>query len=631
MVSLNSFILGTAVALTLAGWGQYILNILRTRKFLPEANFAVSLVVGACLYSYVFFALGHLGIINKPVYWTILVAGFVLSIPGMKMIAKAFRSISVDLSEPDSPLLCRLLFTVILICLLMAMFSAMAPVSDWDSRRYHLGAPKQYIQNGKIEFYSNDITLSFYMAQSMLNLWMMKMGSDSACQILTWWFGLGLLCVTHALGRKLFTPMAGLWATVLVVTFGFFAERSIQPSPDIASTMIGILLIYLLVEFKENITITQIALVGALGGMAVAFRMNMLLFLFAPAIFAVIWWRWFCKLSWSRIFVIALVGSVFCLLFCIPWAIRNYIWTGNPGYPFATTIFGLRTRSSWATEDISFGQWMKCWLIWPFKFFHFGGLTLAFAPLALFFRYRRKISILLLLTLLLGIIAISRFATNAWGTDRYFASIMLIAALLAGAALVKIFQWKGFFHWVLTVLISIIILTDVGAAVVWHYKFIRAATGLTSRDDFLRRTTAYYDDFMWMNDNLPKDAKVLVFAVEEYYLDRDALGFRDKLTPRVGIFDLQRYNDGGEFAEELQKNGVTHLFFGTRTESEKRTFIFLRHWDERELQLFTDLYENHATLVRHNPKGWVGGRLFSGENVDTWLYRLNPEKHYSAN
>ncbi len=47
MIVLNSLFLGTIVALTLAGLGQYVLKALRIRKLLPEAGFAVSLAIGA--------------------------------------------------------------------------------------------------------------------------------------------------------------------------------------------------------------------------------------------------------------------------------------------------------------------------------------------------------------------------------------------------------------------------------------------------------------------------------------------------------------------------------------------------------------------------------------------------------
>ena len=91
----------------------------------------------------------------------------------------------------------------------MAFVSAAAPVSDRDSREYHVGGPQRYIRDRSIQFYSDDITLTFYQGQSMLNLWFMVLGSDSAAQVLSWWFAVALVLSIYSLAKA--CVRAGHW------------------------------------------------------------------------------------------------------------------------------------------------------------------------------------------------------------------------------------------------------------------------------------------------------------------------------------------------------------------------------------------------------------------------------------
>jgi hypothetical protein len=193
MASLSAWFLGSVVAVLLIGIGRGLLRLLSVEKLLPAATMAVSLGLGAVLFSLLFLLLGLVGWIDARLYWGMLAVGAVCAWPGLRrLIGELWPSPKHE--ELLEPLWLRTaLKCVLIIALAMAFVSAGAPVSDWDSREYHVGGPQRYIRDGSIQFYSDDFMLTVYQSQSLLNLWLMVLGSDSAAQVLSWWFAVGLV------------------------------------------------------------------------------------------------------------------------------------------------------------------------------------------------------------------------------------------------------------------------------------------------------------------------------------------------------------------------------------------------------------------------------------------------------
>jgi len=627
MDSLTALALGTAIAVILTGTGRLILRLLRFEATRPELTAALSLATGAGAYSYLFFALGHAGIIHTGLYWGVFAAGLVGAVAGGRFILRDFRGVRWDLPVRRPKWLFWWFAAAILVCVSMALISATAPVSDYDSKEYHVGLVKRYFHDGGIRFYFDSVAMSFYVGQTMLNLWVMKLGPDSACQVLTWWCCAGLLGAVYAIGRTLFCNRAALSATALVAAWPLFAERSIQPSPDLTSALFAVLFVAILADQRERLTPVGVALAGAMAGLAVAFRMNNMLYLPAASVFGLAWWFGECRLTLRRGVVLGAVATAFCVLFFLPWAVRNYLWTSNPVYPFMSQIFpgpmwNAQCGNLWHTNPAynNFWSWLTHWPLKPLQFVRYGSLTLALVPLALIFADHRRASLILLVPVVVGIATVAYFSPD----DRYFVAVLPLGAVLGGYALARLLDWGGWFSRLLAVLAALLLLGDLAMAGLWHQQFIRATVGLTPREEFIRNSSSYYDDFVWMNKNLPPDAKILMFYLEEYRLERPTIRFRDKLTAHIELFDLEQYADAGQLARALHKAGVTHFFF-----PDPKAEATHLNWSKEALtakgiHLFTDLYEKHGVLAHHNPKSLIAGRLYSRTYVGTYLYRLIP-------
>ena len=633
MASLIAWLLGSVVAVLLIGVGRGILQLLGLGKLYPAATMTVSLGLGAVLFSQLFLLLGLAGWIDPRLYWTILVVGAFCAWPGLCWFIRDLRTPH----EPEDTLVPGWLRTALklalAVALVLAFVSAGAPVSDWDSREYHVGGPQRYIRDGLIQFYADDVTLTYYQGQSMLNLWLMVLGSDSAAQVLSWWFAVGLVLSTYSLAKRAYGQSTGIVAAVIVGTFPLVAERGIQPSPDMASTMMSLALVYLGLESgrRAHVGVGWAVAIGVLAGGAVIFRLDAALFLAAAGLLIPVWWRWVCGVRWARVALLCGIGGVAFAAMILPWALRTYIWTGNPVYPFLSMWFG-----GWVwTADTSQYLWTQVQggssfslvkigtrLIGLLTSMRFNALVLALPWFAPLFCVDRRTSVIFVATWLTSLVV----SLNLADADRYYAPTMAFAAILAGHVLVRLLRWGGALRWGLGGLALLITCTGVGAAAVWHLQFARVALGDVDQDTFLAASSGFYNDFLWMNEYLPADAKVLALTRETYYLDRPALRFIPLLTPQVGLFDFAAYVDAEEFLLALRRAGVTHFFFP----DPMATFFMWtpRQMGERGFQLFTEIYTHHATLVRHNPDSIMSGRFIKGRRVATWLYRLNPSPQH---
>ena len=626
MAFLIAWSLGSIVAVLLIGVGRGLLQLLGIGNLYPAATVAVSLGLGAVCFSHLFLLLGLVGWIDFRLYWTILAVSTFCAWPGLRRLLREFRAREVPKDALEPAWLRVALKLALAIALAMALISAAAPVSDWDSRQYHVGGPQRYIRDGSIQLYSDDTTLTFYQGQSMLNLWFMVLGSDSAAQVLSWWFAVGLVLSIYALAKRAYGQDAGIMAAVIVGTFLLVAERSIQPSPDMASTMMSLALLYLGLESGRQayVGLGWAAAIGMLAGGAVIFRLNAALFLVAAGLFVPIWWRWICRVQWPRVVFLCGIGVAAFLVMILPWALRTYIWTGNPVYPFFSEWFG-----GWVwTEDASQYLWhqvragsavslisMGARLTDLLSSMLFNALVLALPWFAPLFRTERRTSVVFVAMWLMSLLVGLSLSEEA----RYLAPAMAFSAILASHVLARLLHWGGG-RWVLGGLVLLIMYTNVGAAALWHQQFMRVVLGGADKGSFLASSSAFYADFLWMNEYLPTDAKVLALTRETYYLNRPALRFIPWLTPQVGLFDFNAYADAEEFLLALHHTGVTHFFFPDPSGG----FWTPQNMGERGFKFFTEIYTRHATLMRHNPDSIFSGRFSKGRRVATWLYRLDP-------
>ena len=253
------------------------------------------------------------------------------------------------------------------------VLGGMLPPVEFDVREYHLQAPKEFYQAGRIGFLPHNLYGNMALGTEMFSLLGMVLTGD-------WWLGslvgktviaafgpltgLGLL----AAGRRFFSPSVGIVAAVLFVSTPWIVQVSTTGFVEGASALYLLMTLYAFWLWRKSPHRSTIllALCGYMAGSAVSCKYPGVLFVVLPfaACIAV---TEFEKAGGGkaggrkkapgpssslpgRLPVVFRHLTVFFLAVGLGsglWFAKNWAFTGNPTYPL---MYGLFGGENWTAE-----------------------------------------------------------------------------------------------------------------------------------------------------------------------------------------------------------------------------------------------------------------------------------------
>jgi hypothetical protein len=258
---------------------------------------------------------------------------------------------------------------------LVMVLGAMLPPWSYDVREYHLQTPKEWYQNGRIEFLPHNIYANMPLGSELTGLFAMGLagGPDG------WWWGAmagktvmacySLIAAAGlvAFGQRLHSLAAGVIAAVIYLSTPWIVSVAITGYNEGAVALYSLLAIYALwlAARDENVAHASrlFLLSGFCAGSAVACKYPPLLFVVVPLACWVAY-----RAFWegeapaeprggpsgrlSRSFALPALFVVASLTACGPWFAKNWALTNNPTYPLLYSAFDGRTRT--AEKDLQF-------------------------------------------------------------------------------------------------------------------------------------------------------------------------------------------------------------------------------------------------------------------------------------
>jgi hypothetical protein len=245
---------------------------------------------------------------------------------------------------------------------LAIIFGAMLPPADFDVREYHLQAPKEFYQAGRIGFLPHNIYANMPLGTEMLSLAGMIICRD-------WWTGALVGKTTIALfaplaalmliaaGRRLASPTAGIVAALVYISIPWIALVSVQGLVEGAFAFYLLAALYAVILWRESGPAGQrldpfAGLAGFLAGSAVACKYPAVVYCVLPLAACLAWLslranRGAESPARSLSSAVKPMGAflLFVALGCGPWFVKNLVTTGNPVYPLLYDVFGGRTRT----------------------------------------------------------------------------------------------------------------------------------------------------------------------------------------------------------------------------------------------------------------------------------------------
>lgn len=257
--------------------------------------------------------------------------------------------------RPSLPLIALSVFG-----LAIGVVGALAPATtmEWDSLAYHLAVPKLWLEAGQLYWVRGIHHSTFPFVVDMLYVLGLWMGGEVAAKAFSpAYLAFGLLAV-GGMARRWYGPQAMAWACAAFLGVPVVLWQSGTAYIDLANGLYAGLGMVLVLEGVLKRTTPYVWLGAALLGLGAASKITGLQVVFAVCAVLVLWGL----LTRSLAPAARAVGIVSLAVLVISggWYARTMVWTGNPVYPFFSSVFPTADWNEWRAaiyrdEQQSFG------------------------------------------------------------------------------------------------------------------------------------------------------------------------------------------------------------------------------------------------------------------------------------
>lgn len=481
----------------------------------------------------------------------------------------------------------------------LTLFLSLAPpgANDYDSLVYHLSAPARYLADGRISELPYDHHTYFPFAMEMLFALGLQW-SGSVLAKLFHWLMLPLSCLAIlAIGQKHLSLRAGLFGAALFATIPIVLIESTTAYIDLGLTLFVLVAFLCFLNWLDTRETRWLALCGLMCGFACSTKYFGVLFFGWLLLWAV------GDMAGRRRFALRPLLA-FCFLTALfggYYYIRNWIWVGNPVFPFAYEIFGgkgwtLEMAKAYTRdqEAFGFGRAPLDWLLLPFRAiwtpFNFaqpfwplsalplenpdvvgrfevpghliqtiiGPTLLAFGAPVVFIKRKPQAVRFLLWSFL--------FFWVFWAATsqqlRYLIPNLGLLSVAGGWGIVRMESRSAFLRWTVAVALTAW-LVFVPALTAWRLRdVVPVVLGEQTPQEFLSRAFAGFDAMTWASKNTPPDAVFAVYGEpRNFYLKRKYFWADHS---HHTLIDYPNIHNGEQLIEALKKQGATHLLWNTR-------------------------------------------------------------------
>ena len=225
------------------------------------------------------------------------------------------------------------------------LLSLAPPVEAFDGLFYHLVVPTWWLRDGGIQL----VNMPHYWFPSLMEgmfLWPLSLRLDSTPQLIHLTFGILSVLLVWDWSRLLFGKRAAWWSIALFLSMPSLPWLASWAYTDFGLIFYSLSALLAFSNWKESSNKQWLLICGVMTGFAMGIKYTSFVLPFVILALLVIW-LWHDK----RQFVRSLLKfSSMAILTGFPWYLRNWVWMGNPFYPF---VFGGpfwdTFRSSWYT------------------------------------------------------------------------------------------------------------------------------------------------------------------------------------------------------------------------------------------------------------------------------------------
>jgi 4-amino-4-deoxy-L-arabinose transferase-like glycosyltransferase len=475
----------------------------------------------------------------------------------------------------------------------LALLQVLTPPQDYDGLVYHLQGPNLFLKAGEIRFVSEPWPANLPMTIEMLFTYGLAYGSDAFAGLINFNYGLLLILAVYLFTRRFFGISTGRIAIFLFPGIPVLSLWITYTSNDMGWMLYAFLGLYLFSLFRAKGQTQYLILSGLISGLALGSKTLSLPWVFILGLLTL----WYERQSLKKLIKAGVMFAAPALLVGSPWYLKNWMWTGNPVYPF---YFG---GIGWDTMRLdllnvymgSFGTGRRLidYLLIPVNLYiHHAKFALVanemphiLFPLALVFPLYQKNEVARRLGTTSALYLF--FWTFGVQHTRYLLPIFPGLSILTALVLPQIIE-RSFPKFHRGVLFSLLI---VPMFVTLFYQValfksnqpFKVILGTESKDAFLSRAVNDFTAIQFIREHLPKEAQVLMmWDGRGYYCGEQCPWSGDQFLWSAMVLKNQSVYS---LAHNLRQMGVTHLMFNGWDAS-----WFIEYHDPAHIHLDTEEY-----------------------------------------
>ncbi len=316
-----------------AGIGYFLLSRLKLEP-VPSQRFIFSAGLGVGFLGLLGFGLAVFGLANAWVLVGLLI-GILLWSRWMRLTSSAaedLRSLWAQVTESVLSVPAWIRWFAFAFAFFSFLLALAPPIEAFDGLFYHLTVPSLWLQHGGLEL----MNMPHYWYPSLMEsmfLWPLSLGLDSTPQLIH--FAFGILCILLVLAwtHRLFGKRAAGWSIAIFLSMPSLPWLAAWAYTDLGLIFYSLGALFALSNWRESSNDRWLMLAGLMAGFAMGIKYTSFVLPLVIILLLIGWKRH--DLRGLALSLLMFSGAALAAAF--PWYLRNWIWMGNPFYPF---VFG---------------------------------------------------------------------------------------------------------------------------------------------------------------------------------------------------------------------------------------------------------------------------------------------------
>ena len=499
--------------------------------------------------------------------------------------------------------------SVLLLAMLLNLAGTLSPEIFYDALVYHLAVPNYYVIRHGITPMPHNFYSDLPFTHGMLYSAALLLKGEALAKFVNYGAGLLTAGAVLALGARYFSLRAGLWAAAIFYTVDHAMLASWSAGTEALLMFFSTLALYSILNRDEE-NKRWLWLAACFCGLAMGVKYTG----FFTAVGVMLIYAWQDRAKPLTVLKNLALFTLIATFFVGPWLVKNYLYQGNPVFPFALKIFGAGPQSDPQKLSDFIGHASQlgplkplAWLLTPWKVTmgqignseYFSPLFLLLLPGAFLLSAPAGAALTGLWIFFLAV-------WGGWSVSSTMVRFLMPAYPAAGLIMAAYLFSPG--HKALKSALKAVALVVCFTGLYWAGMIFysqgrwRPLTGAVPVEDYLSHTqqtypNSSYSGVKFINEKTGPGAKVLLVGDERsYYLKKDFIvsSVYDK-TALVEYAAASR--DGEDLYARLKADGITHILLNPaeaiRLGAGYRTF----YWDERARGVFYGFWERHLKEV----------------------------------